>query len=90
MTVSEFAALTVDEKCNLIWYSGRFVANYVEGTSIFNLHYLHSFLVEIKHSPKTAKVDSVIILDPPALDTLYQYVKRLVLPLDDDAAATAA
>jgi hypothetical protein len=90
MTVSEFAALTVDEKCNLIWRRGHFVANYIEGTSIFNLHYVHSFLVEIVHSPKTAKVASVVILDPPALDTLYHYVKRLVLPLDDESAATAA
>ncbi|MDU0372002.1 hypothetical protein ACFPAF_16490 [Hymenobacter endophyticus] len=90
MTVSEFAALTADEKCNLIWCRGHFLANYVDGRSIFNLHYLHSFLVEIRHSPTTARVDSVIILDPSAVDTLYLYVKRLELPLDDDSEATAA
>lgn len=90
MTATEFATLSMDVKCNLIWVKGRFLANYVENKAVFNLYLFQYFLVEIGYSPSTAQVNSVVVLDPPALDTLYYYVRQLVLPLDDASAATAA
>ena len=80
MNIYQFYLLTHEQKCELVFHEGIFIASRVNGELIHSLYSISLFYVEVSFNLRNNYLDNVIVFNNSPL--LEPYLEEIHLPLE--------